>query len=125
LLEDSNWLGIAICAFSRLCPKDQNKSLGHTICDSEYNVVTCRLDCDGHILHKWRPFSEFDASLLAQNVTWFLYIPRSDKWFKSCLARATFSWSSTNLTMQSCALGLVYKDDVEHLVDTLTSCELP
>ncbi|KAK9903182.1 hypothetical protein M0R45_001193 [Rubus argutus] len=129
LLDDANWLGIAICAFSRLCPNDQDSSLGRHISNPKSDVVTCRLDCDGHVLYKWRPFTKFDAPAFAKDVTWFLYVPRSDKWLKSwrqCkLARATFSWSSQCLAVQSCALGLVYNKDVEHLVHTLTSCELP
>ncbi|KAK9930658.1 hypothetical protein M0R45_027688 [Rubus argutus] len=130
LLDDANWLGIAISAFNRLCPEDPNMSLGGAISDSEDNVVTCGLEIDGGlVLRAAIPFTEFGATGFAKDVTWFSYVPRNGKWFKSWrqgkLARATISWSNQYFTVQSCALGLVYNKDVEHLVHTLTSCELP
>ncbi|KAK9930646.1 hypothetical protein M0R45_027679 [Rubus argutus] len=124
LLDDANWLGIAICAFTLLvgcAPMIKTRVLAVIFLIPKYNGVTCRLDCDGHVLHKWRPFTEFDDSGFAKDVTWFLYLPRSGIWLKSwrqCkLARATFSWSSQYFAMQNCALGLVYKKDVDR-----TSC---
>ncbi|KAK9933058.1 hypothetical protein M0R45_020271 [Rubus argutus] len=126
LWDDDNWLGIAICAFSRLCPKDLSKSLGGAISNSEYNLVTCGVDCDGHVHHMPIPLTEFDASGFSRDVTLFIYKPRSDECWRQCkLARATCSWSSQYLAVQSCAVGLVYNKDVEHLVRKLTSCELP
>ncbi|KAK9901444.1 hypothetical protein M0R45_002128 [Rubus argutus] len=117
LWDDDNWLGIAICAFSRLCPKDLSKSLGGAISNSEYNLVTCGVDCDGHVHHMPIPLTEFDASGFSRDVTLFIYKPRSDECWRQCkLARATCSWSSQYLAVQSCAVGLVYNKDVEHLV---------
>ncbi|KAM5575912.1 TMV resistance protein N-like [Rosa sericea] len=132
LYDDANWLGIAVCAFLWVSHEDSNMILRTP--DSEFNVLSCCLDSDvawdslfdvkiQQLVPKLKP-SEF-----SMDWTFFVYIPRGGKYFKfwrQCnLARLTYSSSSPCLGVHSCALRLVFKEDVEDLVQTLTLCELP
>ncbi|XP_050378973.1 TMV resistance protein N-like [Argentina anserina] len=132
LFDDANWLGIAVCAFLWVSHEDPNVILGTP--DSDFNVLSCCLDSDvawdslfdvkvQQLVPKLKP------SDLAVDLTWFVFIPRSGKYFKfwrQCnLARVTLLSSSPCLGLHSCALRLVFKQDVEDLVQTLTLCELP
>ncbi|KAM5575898.1 hypothetical protein ABKV19_014707 [Rosa sericea] len=120
LFDDDNWLGFAVCC-------QCNISLGSTAPDSEVMFV-CHLDSDV----AWQGLFDDNMHLKLKtsvvDTTWFLYIPRTSlsKVWKQCkLARITMWWSCPRLAVHSCALRLLFKKDVEHLVETLTLAELP
>ncbi|XP_050378578.1 TMV resistance protein N-like [Argentina anserina] len=125
VFDDDNWLGFAICY--QLCRNQYP--------DSDDVIVTSRLDSDV----AWSGL--FDRYVYANNkmlesggyyATHFLYIPRagvpSKIWRKCKLARVTMWFSSPCLSVSgvhSCALRLLFKEDVEHLAETLALAELP
>ncbi|XP_024172352.1 TMV resistance protein N-like [Rosa chinensis] len=132
VFNDDNWLGFAVC--SQLS-HDQypNISLGSTAADSEEVMLICCLasdvaweglfDYNFELRLKIQEPSEYDA-------TWFFYIPRtkvrSNVWRQCKLARITMLLSSPSSgVVHSCALRLLFKEDVERLVKTLAHAELP
>nr|XP_011457564.1 PREDICTED: uncharacterized protein LOC101301070 isoform X3 [Fragaria vesca subsp. vesca] len=58
------------------------------------------------------------------DATWFYYRPctaaRKEVWRQCKLARITVWLSTPRLAVQGCALRLLFKEDVEHLVESLT-----
>ncbi|XP_062027383.1 TMV resistance protein N-like [Rosa rugosa] len=130
LFDDDNWLGFAVC-FQLSHDQYPNISHGNIALDSENVVLNYRLDSDV----PWHGLFDFmmhaDIKIPEQSeyyATHFLYIPRtrvSKMWRQCKLARITLWFSSSCLAVHSCALGLLFKDDVEHLVETLVLAELP
>ncbi|KAM5575899.1 TMV resistance protein N-like [Rosa sericea] len=131
VFDDDNWLGFVV--YVQLS-HDQypNISHGSTTIDSEDVVLNFRLDSDvaWHGLFDLNMHLSFEIrepSVL--DTTWFLYLPRtkvcSRMWRQCQLARITMWFSRPCLAVHSCALRLLFKEDVEHLVETLTLAELP
>ena len=131
LFNDTNWMGIAVCGICRASHEDSNSIDSSP--DAEYNVLNLCLDSGvssgglfdvrlQKLFGKLKPW-EFET-----DITFFFYVPRVKylKFFKQFnFARVTFSSSSPCLRVYTCALRLVFKDDVEDLVRTLTVSELP
>ncbi|KAM5575889.1 hypothetical protein ABKV19_014699 [Rosa sericea] len=130
VFDDDNWLGFAVCSG---LSHDQypNISLGSIAPDSEYVMLTYRLDSDvaWHGLFDFMSHANIKKLKPLEYETRFLYIPRthvlSKIWRQCKLARITMWLSSPYLVVHSCALRLLFKEDVEHLVETLTLAELP
>ncbi|PRQ21570.1 putative P-loop containing nucleoside triphosphate hydrolase, leucine-rich repeat domain, L [Rosa chinensis] len=133
VFDGDNWLGFVVCCW---LSHDQypNISHGSTVLDSENVVLTCRLDLFRDVA--WQGLLDFTmhSHIKIQEpskyyATRFLYVPRngvqSDIWWQGKLARITMRLSSPCLAVHNCALRLLFKEDVEHLVETLTLAELP
>ncbi|PRQ21566.1 putative P-loop containing nucleoside triphosphate hydrolase, leucine-rich repeat domain, L [Rosa chinensis] len=132
LFYDANWMGIAVCGLCWASHEDSNIILDGSP-DTEYYVLNLCLDSDvgsdglfdvklQKLFGKLKPW-EFET-----DITFFFYIPRVKYlkfWRQFNLARVTFSSSSPCLRVYSCALRLVFKEDVEDLVRTLTLSEIP
>ncbi|XP_062025777.1 TMV resistance protein N-like [Rosa rugosa] len=136
LFDDATWLGIVVCAFNLVSVSTEDPSkTPSTSNDAEYNVLTCRVGSGIALDRLYDLVCQECFELLdyAYSTIWFLYIPRGardgqcyhESWRQRKLARATFSSSSPCLEVYSCGLRLVYKEDVELLVETLISCHLP
>ncbi|XP_004310264.1 PREDICTED: uncharacterized protein LOC101298965 [Fragaria vesca subsp. vesca] len=133
LFDDDNWLGFAACSG---LSNNQYPNIGLGSSSSsgpdpeEYVRLTYRLDSDvaWHGLFDIMMKEDIKYHKLCEYATDFIYIPRkvlNKVWRQSKLARITISFSSPCLAVQSCALRLLFKEDVEHLVETLTLAELP
>ncbi|XP_004310256.1 PREDICTED: uncharacterized protein LOC101295592 [Fragaria vesca subsp. vesca] len=141
VFDDSNWLGFAVCyRFSQPqypkigSPKQDEGQTSSTAPDSENVMVTLRLDSGLFDFKMPGSLARLPLSVLGPleyDATRFVFIPRTkclvnDKTWSDCkLARVTMWYVNPCLAVHSCALRLVFKEDVEHLVKTLTLAELP
>nr|XP_004310272.2 PREDICTED: TMV resistance protein N-like isoform X2 [Fragaria vesca subsp. vesca] len=120
VFDDDNWLGFAVCV-----------QWSRSSSSSEDVVLISRLDSDvawhglfDHKSHVIIGLFETPKDEL-YDVTRFHYIPRaivnSKMWRQCKLARITVWFSSPcAAVVHTCALRLLFKDDIEHLVETLT-----
>ncbi|XP_004310270.1 PREDICTED: uncharacterized protein LOC101301643 [Fragaria vesca subsp. vesca] len=126
VFDDDNWLGFAVC-FQLSGDQYPNSSLGSTDPDSEDHILSFRLDSDV----AWQGLFDSDMHFSLQpsgyDATWFYYTPRTaarkEVWRQCKLARITVWLSTPRLAVQGCALRLLFKEDVEHLVESLTLAE--
>ncbi|XP_062025752.1 TMV resistance protein N-like [Rosa rugosa] len=131
VFDDDNWLGFAVCCWLSH-DKDPNISHGSTTIDSENLKLNYRLESDVD----WQGL--FDGMIRTRikmqesskyRATQFLYVSRtkvnSKIWRQCKLARITTWFSNPCLAVHSCALRLLFKEDIEHLVEALTLAELP
>ncbi|XP_004310255.1 PREDICTED: uncharacterized protein LOC101295301 [Fragaria vesca subsp. vesca] len=131
LFDDDNWLGFAVC-FQLSPGQYPNISLGSSAPDSEDVVLSYCLDSDV----AWKSLFDFKMNLSLKirepstcDMTWIHHIPRakcrSNMWRQCKLARITIWLSNPCLAVHNCALRLLLKEDVEHLLETLTLAESP
>ncbi|KAM5575893.1 TMV resistance protein N-like [Rosa sericea] len=127
VFDVDNWLGFAVC-----CWLSPNIGHGSTVLDSENVALNYRLDSDVAWHGLFDPMIRTPIKIEEPSkyyATQFLYLPRTEvnsKIWRQCkLARITMRLSSPCLAVHSCALRLLFKEDVEHLVETLTLAELP
>ncbi|XP_050135380.1 TMV resistance protein N-like [Malus sylvestris] len=127
LFDDGNWLGIAVSGSVSI---HEHPNIIHDTPDSEF---------DREVICDLKPGVEFDNSLRlafgtekeiwlhARDLTWFVYISRAlfpESWNKCHIVSATLGSNGPGLGLHECAIRLVFKEDVEELVQTLTLCEL-
>ncbi|PQQ08657.1 uncharacterized protein Pyn_37441 [Prunus yedoensis var. nudiflora] len=126
LYNDGNWMGIAVCAYLSI---HEHPTIILDTPDSEFTrVLICHLDTNV----PWVNFRREEHTnkhmwLHACDFTWFLYIPRvlfSTSLNQCNLVRVTFGSNSLGLGFRECALRVVFKEDVEELIQTLTLSRL-
>nr|XP_011457566.1 PREDICTED: uncharacterized protein LOC105349480 [Fragaria vesca subsp. vesca] len=121
VFDNHNWLGFAVCV---QCSRSSSSS--------EDVVLAYRLDSDvawhGLFDYKMRAVMKLPETPKDElyDATMFVYIPRtkalmSKMWRQCKLARITVWFSNPCAAIvHTCALRLLFKDDIEHLVETLT-----
>ncbi|KAM1030009.1 hypothetical protein FF1_033914 [Malus domestica] len=127
LYDDGNWLGIALSVSSSI---HEHPNIINDTPDSEFaRELICDLNTQVDRDNKLRFTFDTDKDmwLHAHDLIWFVYIPRAlfpESWNQLNLVGATFGSNGPGLGLHECAIRLVFKEDVEELVQTLTVSEL-
>lgn len=126
LFDDANWMGIAACSYASI---HEHPTVILDTPDSEFSrALYCYLDTNlPNVRLHGLEHTNKALWLHACNFTWFTYAPRakfSGSLNQCNLVRATFGSNSPGLGLHQCGLRLVFKEDVEDLVQTLTLCRL-
>lgn len=128
LYNDTNWLGLALCAqFSILEHPDANHS-GLNLGIPHY--LTCYLETDrGSVepIHAYRTNNkELEWSYKLGGFIWLSYIPRGwflDEQLNECIRlEASIGSDRGGLRVHKCGLRLVYEHDEEEFKQTIMHC---
>ncbi|XP_024162476.1 uncharacterized protein LOC112169642 [Rosa chinensis] len=128
LFDDGNWLGISVCAYVSVQQHPTN-IIDISNPDSQNSrELICYLDYTNVVRVISLPFpAEAGHGMWSHpcDFSWFIYIPRVrfSSFLNECnAATATIGSNSLDLGLQECALRLVFKEDVEDLIQTLSLC---
>ncbi|KAM5574594.1 disease resistance protein RUN1 [Rosa sericea] len=125
---NGNWMGIAVCA-SLSIHEHPNIIFDNPYAESTRHDIFCYLK--GNIASAGSLRYEFDKDkemwMHPCNFICFVYIPRAyfpDSWNQCDTIEASIESDSSGFGVHKCALGLVFEEDVEDLVQMLTYCHL-
>ncbi|KAG7946358.1 hypothetical protein I3843_14G036800 [Carya illinoinensis] len=125
LYEDSNWLGLALCA-SFSVDKDSAAIIENLETSQE---LICHLETDigsvEPLHHVYHPTKEDFMLIQLGMFTWLSYIPRGSlpEWLNQCTRiKASIASDCPNLAVQKCGFRLIHLHDEVEFKQTLRHC---
>ncbi|KAG6620988.1 hypothetical protein I3842_Q046300 [Carya illinoinensis] len=126
--NDSNWLGLAMCA-SFWVYKDDKAAHVKMLDLGNPHYLSCLLDTDiGSVepLHSHRPFTEEEIKLIRQGeIMWLSFIPKGSlpKWLNQCTRiEASIASDCPSLLVRKCGFRLLYQHDEAEFKETIRHC---
>lgn len=124
--EDSNWLGLALCA-SFSVDKEDSAAIIENLETSQLELI-CHLETDiGSVepLHVYHPTEEDFMLFQLGMFTWLSYIPRGSlpEWLNQCTRlKASIASDCPNLAVQMCGFRLIHLHDEAEFKQTIRHC---